>query len=198
MSKRWTKVIGLLILCAAPGVARGAELLCPAGEITLGPGTLRAMRTRAGAGRVRSTRATFVLPTGITIAPESEPLVFALEADRQPIGQIDAAGRRPRLHRRREALRVPQRRLAASRSAAARGGYRLAGEPRRLRPRGARSREPAAVHEADPQDRRRLLLLGARVHRRRRTASCASPERTALLAGRVERVGARAARRARC
>src|SRR5262245_38860044 len=88
MSNRWMRVIGLLILCATPPTAAGAEPLCPGGEGTLGPGTLRAIRSRTGAGRVRSTHATFVLPTGVAIAPESQPVVFAIEGDRQPIGKI--------------------------------------------------------------------------------------------------------------
>src|SRR5262245_21981687 len=88
MSNRWTRVIGLLILCAMPPPAPGAEPLCPGGEGTLGPGTLRAIRSRTGEGRVRSTHATFVLPTGTAIAPQSQPLVFAIEGDRQLIGKV--------------------------------------------------------------------------------------------------------------
>src|SRR5262245_52260714 len=88
MANRWMRVIGLLILCATPPAAVGAEPLCPGGEGTLGPGTLRAIPSRSGAGRVRSTHASFVLPTGIAIAPESQPVVFAIEGDRQPIGKV--------------------------------------------------------------------------------------------------------------
>ena len=33
----------------------------------------------------------FALPTGVTIDPESEPLVFAIEGDRQPIGTMTLA-----------------------------------------------------------------------------------------------------------
>ena len=81
MSNRWMKLIGLLILCATPPVARGAEPLCPAGEGTLGPGALHAVRARDGTGRVRSTHATFVLPTGVAIAPEQRtPRVRASRA----------------------------------------------------------------------------------------------------------------------
>ena len=71
--------------------------------------------------------------------------------------------RRPRLLPWREALRVPRPWLEAlprprTRRLPAGGG------PRRLRPGGARSRASATLHEADHQDRRRLLLLGSRLH----------------------------------
>jgi hypothetical protein len=127
MWNRWMKVIGLLILCAAPSAAHGAEPLCPAGEGTLGPGTLHAMVTRAGAGRVRSARATFVLPTGVAITPEHQPLVFALEGDRQPIGRMTLAAGALVSYRggRHFAYRDRVSRLSLGHS---RGGYRLAAD----------------------------------------------------------------------
>ena len=64
-------------------------LLCPAGEITLGPGLLRAIRRGAGADEVSTTGASFVVPTGLAIAPGTEPVVFALEADHRPVARVD-------------------------------------------------------------------------------------------------------------
>ncbi len=86
----WKKVIGLLILGILPSTVC-AEPLCPGGEITLGPGRLRVLRTGSASGTVASTRGTFALPAGVTIAPANEPIVFALEADRQPVGAVTLA-----------------------------------------------------------------------------------------------------------
>jgi cysteine-rich repeat protein len=64
-------------------------LLCPDGEITLSPGLLRAVRRRSGDDQVVSSRGTFVVPTGVTIAPSSAPVVFAVEADHRPVARVD-------------------------------------------------------------------------------------------------------------
>ena len=90
MSTEWKKLIGLLIVCIVPSTVC-AELLCPGGEITLGPGRLRVVRTGSVSGTVASTRDTFALPAGVTIAPANEPIVFALEADRRPVGAVTLA-----------------------------------------------------------------------------------------------------------
>src|SRR5262249_22225011 len=76
-----------LILLVARSAARADAPLCPKGEITLGPGVFRALR-RSGPGKVVSRNSTFVVPTGVTIDPANEPVVFAIEGDRQPIAQM--------------------------------------------------------------------------------------------------------------
>jgi len=187
MSNRWMKVIGLLVLCAAPPVARGAEPLCPAGEGTLGPGALHAVRTRGGMGRVRSTHATFVLPTGVAIAPDSAPLVFVIEGDRQPIGKVTLDAGKLVSYRggRRFAYRNGDSRLSLGH---ARGGYRLAADLGNV--------DLAALDLGHPQRfMKQILKIGDACFSSvfactgKANGVVCKPERTVLLAGRVERSG---------
>jgi cysteine-rich repeat protein len=186
MSNGWKKAIGLLILCAAPPVAR-AEPLCPAGEITLGPGVLRAIRHGDGAGRVTSTRATFVLPAGVAIAPESQPVVFAIEADRQPIGVItlDAGALVSRHGGRRFVYRDGRSRLSLRHT---HGVYRLAAHLGDF--------DLAALDLVHPpRFMKQILKIGDACFAS--VLACTGkphgvacrPERTVLLAGRVEAAG---------
>ncbi len=187
MSNSWKTVIGLLILCSAPPAARGAGPLCPAGESTLGPGTLHAIRRGAGAGKVTSTHATFVLPTGIAIVPDGQPLVFAIEADRHPIGKVtlDAGALVSYRGGKHFAYRNGASRLSLGH---ARGGYRLA----------------ATFDDFDltaldlvhpPRFMKQILKIGDACFSS--VLACTGkpkgvvckPERTVLLAGRVERSG---------
>ena len=87
MSKSWNSVLSVLILLGARSAARADAPLCPKGEITLGPGVFRALR-RSDPGKVVSRGGTFVVPSGVTIDPANEPVVFAIEGDRQPIAQM--------------------------------------------------------------------------------------------------------------
>src|SRR5262245_17289056 len=80
----WKTLALLLVIAAAPASA-ATPPLCPKGEITLAGGKLRIVARRGAPPRVSSTRGTFVLPAGVTIAPAREAVVFALEADRSPI-----------------------------------------------------------------------------------------------------------------
>ena len=77
----WKTLAALLVLAATPA-AGAPPPLCPKGEITLAGGKLRIVARRGATPRVSSTRATFVLPAGVTIAPAREAIVFALEAAR--------------------------------------------------------------------------------------------------------------------
>jgi hypothetical protein len=81
-------VLVIAIVCAGATSAWADGPLCPAGEITLGPGVLRLVRGAGGPGKVVSSEATFALPSGVAIDPVNEPVVFALEADRQPLGVL--------------------------------------------------------------------------------------------------------------
>jgi cysteine-rich repeat protein len=82
-------MLAIAIVCSAVTAVRADGPLCPAGEITLGPGMLRALRGAGGRGKVVSSQGTFVLPSGVVIDPAGEPVVFALEADRRPLGRLD-------------------------------------------------------------------------------------------------------------
>src|SRR5262245_25064970 len=82
-------MLAIAIVCSTVMSARADGPLCPAGEITLGPGMLRALRGAGGRGKVVSSAATFVLPSGVAIDPAGEPVILALEADRQPLGRFD-------------------------------------------------------------------------------------------------------------
>jgi hypothetical protein len=82
-------MLAIAIVCSAVTVVRADGPLCPGGEITLGPGVLRALRGAGGPGKVVSSQGTFVLPSGVAIDPAGEPVVFALEADRRPLGRFD-------------------------------------------------------------------------------------------------------------
>ena len=85
-------VLGLFVLCPVPPLARAAAPLCPNGEITLGPGLLRALRRADGTGTVTSTRGSFVLPTGAAISPDSEPVVFAIVTTTTGLGSAGGPG----------------------------------------------------------------------------------------------------------
>jgi cysteine-rich repeat protein len=117
-------VFALTFLCALPAVVR-AEPLCPNGEIALGPGVLRAIRHGSGTGKVASNGATFVVPSGITIAPTDEPIVFAIEADREPVGKVtlDAGAMTSYRGGRHLVYRASGASLSLRQN---RGGYRLA------------------------------------------------------------------------
>jgi hypothetical protein len=79
------KTLAVLLVLGAAAAGATAPPFCPKGEITLAGGKLRIVARRGAAPRVSSTRATFVLPAGVTIAPAREPLVFALEGERTSI-----------------------------------------------------------------------------------------------------------------
>jgi cysteine-rich repeat protein len=91
MRNRWARVCGIAIMAVAAVRSSAQGLFCPAGEITLGPGSLHVSRAGNGSGKVSSSGATFSLPTGVSIDPAHEPVVFAIEANRQPIGQTTLA-----------------------------------------------------------------------------------------------------------
>src|SRR5262245_40510033 len=88
MTNRSTTALAIAIVCAAATCACADGPLCPTGEITLGPSALRLVRGAGGPGKVLSSEATFALPSGVAIDPVNEPVVFALEADRQPLGAL--------------------------------------------------------------------------------------------------------------
>jgi cysteine-rich repeat protein len=187
MSSRWKIVIGLVALCTAPRAARAAEPLCPAGEITLGPGVLRAIRHGGGPGTVASTRATFVLPAGVAIAPESEPVVFAIEGDRQPIGQVALAAGAVASYRggKRFAYRAGGSSLSLGQS---RGVYRLTA-------RFGGFDLSALDLASPPHFLKQILKIGDDCFASvlactgRTDGVTCSPERNVLLAGRVEGTG---------
>src|SRR5262249_15112207 len=158
--------------------------LCPAGEATLGPGAVHAIRSRAGVGRVRSTRATFVLPTGVAIAPDSQPVVFVIEADRQPIGKVtlDAGAVVSYRGGRHFAYRARGARLSLGHL---RGGYRLAVDIRGF--------DLGALDLAHPpRFLKQVLKIGDTCFSSvlacagKANGAVCKPERTVLLAGRVE------------
>ena len=184
MSKISYTTLALIILGAAAATAHADVPLCPAGEITLGPGSLRAIRGAGGAGRVTSSRAMFSLPTGVTIDPANEPIVFALEGDRQPIGQVSLApgalvakggGARFRYHQ--NGTRLLLRRV--------RNAYRLSA-------RFANFDLTALDPAHPPQFMKQILKIGddcfssvLKCDVRNGKVLC-SPERSALLAGKVD------------
>jgi virginiamycin B lyase len=176
-------MVGLVVLWTAASVAGAAEPLCPAGEITLGPGVLRSRGDVQG--DVSSSGATFVLPTGVAIDPRAEEVVFALEGDRQPIGQIGLpAGSLKK--RGRKGFRYHHRGSRLS-LRSVHGVYRL-----KARFRGF---DLAALDRAHPPGFvKQILKIGddcfaamlACTTTKHQTLVC-SPERTALLSGQVER-----------
>jgi virginiamycin B lyase len=83
----WTRLVVVLLLGVA-ATAVAAEPLCPAGEITLTPGELRMGPGNGQSGSLIGTGSTFVLPAGVTIDPAGEPVVFALEVDRQEVASV--------------------------------------------------------------------------------------------------------------
>ncbi|MEO8604610.1 MAG: carboxypeptidase regulatory-like domain-containing protein, partial [bacterium] len=185
MSFDWKKAaIGLVVVCAAPAVTRGAEPLCPAGEITLAAGLLRASRLSGGSSAVASRGGTFVLPTGVAIAPASEPVVFAIEADRQPVASVTlAAGA---LDARRSGKAFVYRSGGSSLSLIrARGAYQLSA---RFTDFDLAALDP----DHPPRFIKQILKIGGDCFASvlactgsRDGVSC-RPERTVLVAGRVE------------
>src|SRR5262245_45791980 len=87
LAASWTTAITLLAVLAAPST-HAADVLCPAGEITLAGGRLRTNPRHGAPPKLASTGGTFVVPAGVAIDPANEPLVFAIEGDRQPIGSV--------------------------------------------------------------------------------------------------------------
>jgi len=69
--------------------ARATEPTCPAGEITLSAGLLRATRNGAGADRLSAPTSNFVLPAGVSIDPGTEALSFVVEGDHRLLYQAD-------------------------------------------------------------------------------------------------------------
>jgi len=119
----WKALAALLVLGAVRSAA-AAPPLCPKGEVTLAGGKLRIVARHGAPPRVSSTRATFVLPVGLTIAPASEAIVVALEGDREtiatttlPAGSLGVDGKS-----RRFAYRTPDSALSLTHL---RGTYRL-------------------------------------------------------------------------
>lgn len=186
MSKMWISVLGAVIVCAAAPAVRADGPLCPAGEITLGPGSLRAVRGAGGPGKVVSSQGAVALPTGVAIDPANEPVVFALEGDRQPIGTLTllagaltAQGGGKRFVYRNGGSRLTLRRVRG-------GAYRLSA---RLNGFDLAGLDPANP----PQFMKQILKVGddcfASVLACTATKGkvLCSPERSAQLAGRVRR-----------
>ena len=190
MSNRWMKVIGLLILCAAPPLARGAEPLCPGRR---GHARPRARCTRCGLATARvgsrSTHATFVLPDRRRDR-SGEPAPGVRDRGRSPAHRNDDAGRRQA--RLATAEGGASRTGTATRDVAlghARGGYRLVG----------RSSATSTWRRSISPTRRRFLKQILKIGDDCFSAVLActgkanglvcKPERTVLLAGRVERSG---------
>jgi cysteine-rich repeat protein len=181
MTKTWTCLLGLLPLLGAAPAALADGPLCPAGEITLGPGVLRAVR---GTGRLSSRGGTFVLPAGVAIDPASEPLVLAIEGDRQPIGSVTLpAG---------AVLARPGGQRFAYREGASRLSLRRAGGAWRLSARLAAFDLAALDPSQPPRFMKQILKIGDDCFAS--VLACAAKgggvvcrsDRTAGLAGRVE------------
>src|SRR5262245_15248589 len=79
------KTLAVLLVLGATAAGAAAPPFCPRGGSSPARGTLRRVARRGAAPRISSTRATSVLPAGVTIAPAMEPLVVAREGDRTAI-----------------------------------------------------------------------------------------------------------------
>jgi virginiamycin B lyase len=177
-------VLALLAACAFGAVARADGPRCPAGEITLGPGVVRAA---PATGRLASEGGTFVVPTGVAIDPTSEPVTLAIEGDRRPIAEVALAGGAlvAQGGGKRFAYRNGGSRLTLRRAG---GAYRLSA---RLRGVDLAALDPGQP----PRFLKQILKIGddcfasvlacAAKHGK---VTC-SPDRTVLLSGRVEGAG---------
>ena len=178
----WKIALGILVGLVATARADGP--LCPAGEITLGPGTLRAVLE---GGRVVSGGGVFVLPTGVAIDPANEPVVFALEGDRRPVGSVtlSAGSLAARPGGKRFAYRAGGSRLSLRRSGFA---YRLSA---RLTAVDLTGLDPANP----PQFMKQILKIGDDCFSSVLACTASGggvvcrPDRTAVLAGRVQTGG---------
>ena len=90
MRSRLSLAASLLVLVGVLP-ARGIEPTCPAGAITLSASMLTATRAGAGADRLATSSASFVLPAGVSIDPGSEPVSFVVEGDHALLYQADIA-----------------------------------------------------------------------------------------------------------
>jgi virginiamycin B lyase len=106
----------LLSTLVAVGVAAPvrAELLCPDGEATLQAPLVRVRGLRGGRGAVAAPKSTFVVPDGLAIDPETEPIVFVVEADGVVLHRADlpagsVGGRELRIRPRGAAYRLDAR-----------------------------------------------------------------------------------------
>jgi cysteine-rich repeat protein len=80
-TRRLRLVVGCALALGWCGAARADGPACPAGEISLAASVLRITAGAPGRGRVGVQGATLALPEGVAIAPGTEPVALALEAD---------------------------------------------------------------------------------------------------------------------
>jgi cysteine-rich repeat protein len=115
-------LLGSLLIAATCATSARGEVACPAGEITLDSALLRVVRRRAGEDRLVSPRNTFVVPEGDAIDPATEPIVYAVEADHQPLLTLTMGAARGR-------ARLTAQPASGGRGSLSlrqlRGGYRL-------------------------------------------------------------------------
>jgi cysteine-rich repeat protein len=180
---RCMTLVGLVVL-GATASARADAPFCPHGEITLAGARLRVVARHGGPPRLASTRGTFIEPEGVAISPASEPIVFAIEGDRKriatttlPAGSLGVDGKGRRFTYRADGSTLVLQHL--------RGTHRL-------RARFADVDLSALDLGQPPQFVKQILKVGDDCFAavltcipRKGGLACA-PERTALLAGRVE------------
>ena len=173
--------------------ARATEPTCPAGEITLSAGLLRATRNGAGADRLSAPTSNFVLPAGVSIDPGTEALSFVVEGDHRLLYQADvpAGGLVAHAEHRSDTIFIPARIVCAPGCSAGRSKRpRSPLSARGRRRRTSRSpRSPTPTSSSPPASSCRSSFPSSRT--RRSAATSRSPAET------VTRSRARASARTR-
>jgi hypothetical protein len=183
---RWRAALaGVFVILTGSPVVAG---FCPNGEITLQTASpLRVLRRGPGADAVIGRRASFVVPAGAAIAPGDEAVTLVLEADRREVLRraLPAGALAGKPGGEAFVLHAGGTRLALRRT---RGVFRLDARLRGL--------DLAALDPAHPPTHlKELLKIGDDCFSA--VLACAArgdgivcrPERSALLAGRVESPG---------